>query len=59
MSVCRRGVLKPRSNIEGGDESVKDRARGQAQAIQRPEKTPSAVFSGLGAPECVYDSDIA
>ena len=32
LRVCRRVVLKPRSTVEGGDESVKDRARGQAQA---------------------------
>ena len=35
VSVCRRGVLKPRNTVEGGDESVKDRARGQAQAEGR------------------------
>ena len=28
--IDRPGVLKPRSTVEGGDESVKDRARGQA-----------------------------
>ena len=34
LRVYRRGVLKPRSTVEGGgeSESVKDRARGQAQA---------------------------
>ena len=36
LRVCRRGVLKPRSTVEGGDESsVKDRTMGQAQAEGR------------------------
>ena len=30
----RPGVLKPRSTVEGGDESVKDRARGGRPAVE-------------------------
>ena len=32
LRVCRHDVLTPQSTAEGGGESVKDRARGQAQA---------------------------
>ena len=43
LRACRRGMLTPRSTVEGGDESVKDRARGQVQAIPDGSAEPLAV----------------
>ena len=47
--MCQRGVLKPRSAVEGGDESVKGRARGQAQTKGR-RRPQARSFTGSAHP---------
>ena len=36
LRVCRRGVLKPWSTVEGGDESVKDRLFSAVGLLKKP-----------------------